>query len=175
MHENWKSGSGCDAAFVARASIGRGHENRVAHLEPHGVDRCQWWRPIKGQSSCGRRARHRQESGRFSSNNDPEVAILRTRRSTSSVCRVCFVKSTVVMKENRGDQFTRFGGGVSGAARWCRAHCAYVENDLTDTYDGDVHYARDAFEGLRLMDDIMATKRGGAPRTARRRRRRQAS
>ena len=29
--------------------------------------------------------------------------------------------------------------------------------------DGDVHYARDAFEGLRLMDDIMAVKRGEGP------------
>ena len=28
---------------------------------------------------------------------------------------------------------------------------------------GDVHYARDAFEGLRLMDRVMTAKRGGAP------------
>lgn len=39
---------------------------------------------------------------------------------------------------------------------------SYVENDLTEVYEGDVHYARDAFEGLRLMDDIMTRKRGGA-------------
>ncbi|MDO4687130.1 MAG: vitamin B12 dependent-methionine synthase activation domain-containing protein, partial [Corynebacterium sp.] len=39
----------------------------------------------------------------------------------------------------------------------------YVENDLTEIYHGDVHYARDAFEGLRLMDEIMATKRGEGP------------
>ena len=26
-----------------------------------------------------------------------------------------------------------------------------------------MHYARDAFEGLRLMDDIMALKRGDGP------------
>ncbi len=39
----------------------------------------------------------------------------------------------------------------------------YVENDLSDVYEGDVHYARDAFEGLRLMDEIMARKRGEGP------------
>ncbi|WP_280511155.1 methionine synthase [Nocardia farcinica] len=74
------------------------------------------------------------------------------------------VKSTVVMKENleelnsRGvaDQFPVLLGGAALTR-------AYVENDLTDVYEGDVHYARDAFEGLRLMDEIMARKRGEAP------------
>ncbi|MFE9324909.1 methionine synthase [Nocardia sp. NPDC052278] len=72
------------------------------------------------------------------------------------------VKSTVVMKENleelnaRGvsDQFPVLLGGAALTR-------AYVENDLTEVYHGDVHYARDAFEGLRLMDDIMTRKRGG--------------
>lgn len=72
------------------------------------------------------------------------------------------VKSTVVMKENleemntRGmaDQFPVLLGGAALTR-------SYVENDLTDVYEGDVHYARDAFEGLRLMDDIMTRKRGG--------------
>src|SRR6202008_508209 len=40
---------------------------------------------------------------------------------------------------------------------------SYVENDLTDVYLGEVHYARDAFEGLHLMDQIMNTKRGVVP------------
>ncbi|WP_216894689.1 methionine synthase [Nocardia alni] len=72
------------------------------------------------------------------------------------------VKSTVVMKENleelnsRGvsDQFPVLLGGAALTR-------SYVENDLTDVYTGDVHYARDAFEGLRLMDEIMTVKRGG--------------
>ena len=72
------------------------------------------------------------------------------------------VKSTVVMKENLeelnakgvADQFPVLLGGAALTR-------AYVENDLTDVYHGDVHYARDAFEGLRLMDDIMTRKRGG--------------
>ncbi|MBY8860493.1 methionine synthase [Nocardia sp. CA2R105] len=72
------------------------------------------------------------------------------------------VKSTVVMKENleelntRGmaDQFPVLLGGAALTR-------SYVENDLTEVYAGDVHYARDAFEGLRLMDEIMTIKRGG--------------
>ncbi|WP_405496000.1 methionine synthase [Nocardia sp. NBC_00511] len=72
------------------------------------------------------------------------------------------VKSTVVMKENLEEMNTR---GVAeqfpvllGGAALTRG---YVENDLTDVYAGDVHYARDAFEGLNLMDQIMTRKRGG--------------
>jgi 5-methyltetrahydrofolate--homocysteine methyltransferase len=75
------------------------------------------------------------------------------------------VKSTVIMKENLEEMNSR---GVSdswpvllGGAALTRA---YVENDLTDMYLGDVRYARDAFEGLRLMDAIMAVKRGEAPK-----------
>jgi 5-methyltetrahydrofolate--homocysteine methyltransferase len=37
---------------------------------------------------------------------------------------------------------------------------AYVEQDLAALFPGEVRYARDAFEGLRLMDAIMAVKRG---------------
>ncbi|MGC5259076.1 methionine synthase [Gordonia sp. DT218] len=74
------------------------------------------------------------------------------------------VKSTVVMKENLEEINSR-GVATSfpvllGGAALTRT---YVENDLSETYDGDVHYARDAFEGLRLMDEIMATKRGEGP------------
>ena len=39
----------------------------------------------------------------------------------------------------------------------------YVENDLDEIYEGDVRYAKDAFEGLKLMDRIMAVKRGETP------------
>ncbi|MBN4926556.1 methionine synthase [Hoyosella rhizosphaerae] len=74
------------------------------------------------------------------------------------------VKSTVVMKENLVELNNR---GVAakfpvllGGAALTRG---YVENDLTEVYDGKVRYARDAFEGLRLMDTIMGEKRGKAP------------
>lgn len=37
---------------------------------------------------------------------------------------------------------------------------SYVEQDLADQFPGTVRYARDAFEGLRLMDTLMGIKRG---------------
>ena len=74
------------------------------------------------------------------------------------------VKSTVVMKENLQEMNSR---GVAaklpvllGGAALTRS---YVENDLSDVYEGRVDYARDAFEGLRLMDATMARARGTAP------------
>jgi 5-methyltetrahydrofolate--homocysteine methyltransferase len=71
------------------------------------------------------------------------------------------VKSTVIMKENLVEMNSR---GVS--ARWpvmlggAALTRAYVEQDLDEIFEGDVYYARDAFEGLRLMDKVMAVKRG---------------
>jgi 5-methyltetrahydrofolate--homocysteine methyltransferase len=74
------------------------------------------------------------------------------------------VKSTVVMKENLQEMNAR---GVAqrvpvllGGAALTRS---YVENDLTEVYEGRVSYARDAFEGLRLMDATMARRRGELP------------
>lgn len=71
------------------------------------------------------------------------------------------VKSTVIMKENLEEIAAR---GLSdrwpvvlGGAALTRA---YVEQDLAAIFPGEVRYARDAFEGLRLMDSIMAVKRG---------------
>ena len=43
---------------------------------------------------------------------------------------------------------------------------AYVEQDLAEVYAGEVRYARDAFEGLRLMDALMAARRGSVPAAA---------
>jgi 5-methyltetrahydrofolate--homocysteine methyltransferase len=71
------------------------------------------------------------------------------------------VKSTVIMKENLEEMNSR---GV--ATRWpvilggAALTRSYVEQDLAGLYDGEVRYARDAFEGLRLMDAIVAVKRG---------------
>ncbi len=71
------------------------------------------------------------------------------------------VKSTVIMKENLAEITSR---GLDqqwpillGGAALTRA---YVEQDLAEIFPGEVRYARDAFEGLRLMDSIMAVKRG---------------
>ncbi|MFJ6213568.1 methionine synthase [Streptomyces sp. NPDC092296] len=71
------------------------------------------------------------------------------------------VKSTVIMKENLQELNQR-----KMAARWpvilggAALTRAYVEQDLHEIYEGEVRYARDAFEGLRLMDALIAVKRG---------------
>ncbi len=71
------------------------------------------------------------------------------------------VKSTVIMKENLQEIAARGLDQkwpiVLGGAALTRA---YVEQDLASMFPGEVRYARDAFEGLRLMDAIMAVKRG---------------
>jgi 5-methyltetrahydrofolate--homocysteine methyltransferase len=71
------------------------------------------------------------------------------------------VKSTVIMRENLEEINSRGLGRrwpvLLGGAALTRA---YVEADLADLFDGEVRYAKDAFEGLRLMDAVMAVKRG---------------
>ena len=47
---------------------------------------------------------------------------------------------------------------------------SYVENDLTAVFKGDVRYARDAFEGLRLMDGVDVPEARPGPGSRRRRR-----
>jgi 5-methyltetrahydrofolate--homocysteine methyltransferase len=71
------------------------------------------------------------------------------------------VKSTVIMKENLEELTTR---GLSdrwpvilGGAALTRS---FVEEDLAKMFPGTVRYARDAFEGLKLMDSMMGIKRG---------------
>jgi 5-methyltetrahydrofolate--homocysteine methyltransferase len=71
------------------------------------------------------------------------------------------VKSTVIMRENL-EEITSRGLDqkwpiILGGAALTRS---YVEEDLAQLFPGEVRYARDAFEGLRLMDAIMAVKRG---------------
>jgi len=74
------------------------------------------------------------------------------------------VKSTVVMKENL-EELTSRGLGtkwpvILGGAALTRA---YVEDDLASLFDGEVRYARDAFEGLALMEPLVKIARGAAP------------
>lgn len=74
------------------------------------------------------------------------------------------VKSTVVMKENL-EELTARGLGrrwpvILGGAALTRA---YVEDDLASLFDGEVRYARDAFEGLALMEPLVKIARGADP------------
>lgn len=70
------------------------------------------------------------------------------------------VKSTVIMKENLQEmnaaEASHFPVILGGAA----LTRAYVEDDLTEVYNGNVYYAKDAFESLRLMQEFMARIRG---------------
>lgn len=74
------------------------------------------------------------------------------------------VKSTVVMKENLLELNARGLGTrwpvLLGGAALTRT---YVEDDLAAIYDGEVRYARDAFEGLALMEPLVAIARGADP------------
>ncbi|QIK83672.1 methionine synthase [Sanguibacter sp. HDW7] len=73
------------------------------------------------------------------------------------------VKSTLVMRENLEELNSRELAGkypvILGGAALTRT---YVEDDLASIYDGEVRYARDAFEGLRLMEPLVRVARGEA-------------
>jgi 5-methyltetrahydrofolate--homocysteine methyltransferase len=76
------------------------------------------------------------------------------------------VKSTVVMKENlielnqRG--LAKKWPVILGGAALTRA---FVEDDLAELFDGEVRYAKDAFEGLALMEPLVKIARGADPAT----------
>jgi 5-methyltetrahydrofolate--homocysteine methyltransferase len=64
------------------------------------------------------------------------------------------VKSTLVMRDNLLEMNARSLSGypvILGGAALTRS---YVEQDLRAVYDGQVFYAQDAFEGLRLMGEL---------------------
>ena len=71
------------------------------------------------------------------------------------------VKSTVIMKENLEELSARKLAEkwpiILGGAALTRT---FVEQDLAAVFPGTVRYAKDAFEGLHLMDAMMSVKRG---------------
>lgn len=71
------------------------------------------------------------------------------------------VKSTVIMKENLEELSARKLAEkwpiILGGAALTRT---FVEQDLAAIFPGTVRYAKDAFEGLHLMDAMMSVKRG---------------
>jgi 5-methyltetrahydrofolate--homocysteine methyltransferase len=72
------------------------------------------------------------------------------------------VKSTLIMRENL-EELNRRGLAeevpvILGGAALTRR---YVERDLREVYEGRVFYGKDAFEGLRTMDQLMDMKRNG--------------
>lgn len=74
------------------------------------------------------------------------------------------VKSTVVMKENL-EELTQRGLAtkwpiILGGAALTRS---FVEEDLAESFPGVVRYAKDAFEGLDLMEPLVKIARGADP------------
>jgi len=72
------------------------------------------------------------------------------------------VKSTLIMRENL-EELNRRGIAqdvpvILGGAALTRR---YVERDLREIYEGRVFYGKDAFEGLRTMDQLMEMKKSG--------------
>ncbi len=64
------------------------------------------------------------------------------------------VKSTLIMRDNLLEMNARQVAGypvILGGAALTRS---YVEQDLRELYEGNVFYAQDAFEGLRLMGEL---------------------
>ncbi|WP_431898046.1 methionine synthase [Nonomuraea sp. bgisy101] len=162
-------------------------KNAVAYLEPH-MDRVEG--ETKGRIVLATVKGDVHDIGKnlvdiILSNNGYEVVNLGIKQPVSSILETAeqknadvigmsglLVKSTVVMKENLEEMNSR---GISqrypvllGGAALTRA---YVEQDLAELFNGEVRYARDAFEGLRLMDAFMAHKRDGSPLPALRERR----
>jgi len=108
------------------------------------------------------------------SNNGYVVHNLGIKQPINSIIEACLehdadaigmsgllVKSTVVMRENlpvlneRGIDVPVILGGAALTRK-------YVERDLRPEYRGPLFYAKDAFDGLHLMDRIMAGDIGAA-------------
>ena len=76
------------------------------------------------------------------------------------------VKSTLVMKENL-QELTQRGLAkrwpvILGGAALTRS---FVEDDLAGEFEGVVRYAKDAFEGLALMEPLVQIARGADPQS----------
>jgi 5-methyltetrahydrofolate--homocysteine methyltransferase len=69
------------------------------------------------------------------------------------------VKSTVIMKENL-EEMKRAGFDVPVLLGGAALTRKFVEEDCRNAYEKgeSVHYAKDAFAGLRLMDDITQSR-----------------
>lgn len=151
-------------------------KSSVAYLEPH-MDRVEG--ETKGRIVLATVKGDVHDIGKnlvdiILSNNGYEVVNLGIKQPVSAILEAAeerradvigmsglLVKSTVVMRENLEEMNSR---GIAerfpvllGGAALTRA---YVEQDLAELFRGEVRYARDAFEGLRLMDAFMAVKRG---------------
>jgi 5-methyltetrahydrofolate--homocysteine methyltransferase len=65
------------------------------------------------------------------------------------------VKSTVIMRDNLLELNQRGLAKIPVILGGAALTRSYVEDDLRRIYQGSVYYAQDAFEGLRLMEEIL--------------------
>ncbi|WP_405920905.1 methionine synthase [Streptomyces longwoodensis] len=153
-------------------------KSAVAHLEPH-MEKVEGDEAGKGTIVLATVRGDVHDIGKnlvdiILSNNGYTVVNLGIKQPVSAILEAAeehradvigmsglLVKSTVIMKENLEELNARGLAAtypvILGGAALTRA---YVEQDLHEIYQGEVRYARDAFEGLRLMDALMAVKRG---------------
>jgi 5-methyltetrahydrofolate--homocysteine methyltransferase len=71
------------------------------------------------------------------------------------------VKSTLIMRENLEALNERGLSNVPVLLGGAALTRTYVERDLREVYDGRLFYGKDAFEGLRVVDQLMAMKKDG--------------
>jgi 5-methyltetrahydrofolate--homocysteine methyltransferase len=71
------------------------------------------------------------------------------------------VKSTLIMRENLQEMNTLGLAEVPVLLGGAALTRTYVERDLRGIYEGRLFYGKDAFEGLRTMDELMTAKRAG--------------
>ena len=70
------------------------------------------------------------------------------------------VKSTLIMRENLQMMNERGMSGVPVLLGGAALTRTYVERDLREVYEGRVFYGKDAFEGLRVLDQLGEIRRG---------------
>jgi 5-methyltetrahydrofolate--homocysteine methyltransferase len=71
------------------------------------------------------------------------------------------VKSTLIMRENLEIMNEREMSSVPVLLGGAALTRTYVERDLREIYGGRVFYGKDAFEGLRVLDQLGEIRRGG--------------
>ena len=159
-----------DAAAV-RAAVGRGDEERRRPARAaHGEVGCVGQGHDGDRHRARRRARHRQEPGRH---HPHQQRLQRDQHRHQAADRRHHRRGRGAQR--RRDRHVRAAREVDGgdegepaelqsrglAKRWpvilggAALTRAYVEDDLASLFDGAVRYARDAFEGLALMEPLV--------------------
>ncbi|MEM9711944.1 MAG: methionine synthase [Actinomycetota bacterium] len=149
----------------------------VAHLEPH-MER------VEGQTSKGRIVLATvkgdvHDIGKnlvdiIFTNNGYDVKNIGIKQPISEILTAArefeadaigmsglLVKSTLIMRENLVEMNEQGLADIPVMLGGAALTRTYVEKDLREVYDGRVFYGKDAFEGLRTMDQLMEMVRSG--------------